>query len=181
MGWEATGDSWAGGQPGRDPGSPGLPAAGFEHGGAWAGAVPSAALAAALESAAGPDGLYDGAGTDALVGIAKQWAAIESWAGAGKLAALRAMTREDADGTPRLRRRPDLPGGWDDSLTYESPAPWARCRRGTSPPWPGRWAPGWPASAGSWPRAPSRWRRPGSSCSCSARWMSGPRRGADRG
>ena len=119
MGWEATGDSWAGGQPGRDPGSPGLPAAGFEHGGAWAGAVPSAALAAALESAAGPDGLYDGAGTDALVGIAKQWAAIEAWAGAGKLATLRAMTREDADGTPRLRRRPDLPGGWDDSLTYE--------------------------------------------------------------
>jgi hypothetical protein len=29
------------------------------------------------------------------------------------------MTREDADGTPRLRRRPDLPDGWDDSLAYE--------------------------------------------------------------
>ncbi len=44
---------------------------------------------------------------------------MESWAAAGKLAALRAMTREDADGTPRLRRRSDLPDGWDDSLTYE--------------------------------------------------------------
>ena len=44
---------------------------------------------------------------------------MESWAAAGKLAALRAMTREDADGTPLLRRRSDLPDGWDDSLTYE--------------------------------------------------------------
>ena len=69
--------------------------------------------------AAGPEDRYPGAGTDALVGIARQWAAVESWAAAGKLAALRAMTREDADGTPRLRRRPDLPDGWDDSLTYE--------------------------------------------------------------
>jgi hypothetical protein len=122
MGWEATGDSWAGGRPGQDPGlpePPGLPAAGFDHGGAWAAAVPSAGLAAALEDAAGPGDRYPGAGTDALVGIARQWAAIESWAAAGKLAALRAMTREDGDGIPRLRRRPDLPDGWDDSLTYE--------------------------------------------------------------
>jgi hypothetical protein len=72
-----------------------------------------------LERAAGSADRYDGAETDALVGIARQWAAVESWAAAGKLAALRAMTREDADGTPRLRRRPDLPDGWDDSLTYE--------------------------------------------------------------
>jgi len=130
MDWQSAGDSGTGGPPGRDPGPPrparqpcppgllGSPA-GFDLGGMWAEAAPSAALAVALERAAGPEGLYHGAGTDALVGIAKQWAAIESWAGAGKLAALRAMTREDADGTPRLRRRGDLPGGWDDSLTYE--------------------------------------------------------------
>ncbi len=122
MGWEATGDSWAGRQPGQDPGlpgSPGLPAAGFEHGGPWAEAAPSAALAVALERAAGPEDRYDGAETDALVGIARQWAAVESWAAAGKLAALRAMTREDGQGLPLLRRRQDLPDGWDDSLTYE--------------------------------------------------------------
>jgi hypothetical protein len=124
MDWQAAGDSWPGGQPGdhclpsQGRGLPGLPA-GFGHGGAWADAVPSAALAVALEQAAGPEGLYDGAGTDALVGIARQWAALESWAAASKLAALRAMTREDGDGTPRLRRRPDLPDGWDDNLTYE--------------------------------------------------------------
>jgi hypothetical protein len=122
MDWQAIGDPWPGGTPGQDPGlpvhDPGLPA-GFEHGGAWAGAAPCAALATALEHAAGPAGCYDGAGTDALVGIARQWAAVESWAAAGKLAALRAMTREDAGGIPRLRRRGDLPDGWDDSLTYE--------------------------------------------------------------
>jgi hypothetical protein len=115
MDWQATGDSWTDGQPGQESGLP----TGFEQGGPWAEATPSAGLTIALEQAAGPAGAYGGAGTDALVGIARQWAAVESWAAAGKLAALRAMTREDSDGTPRLRRRPDLPDGWDDSLTYE--------------------------------------------------------------
>src|ERR1700722_3142986 len=140
MGWQATGDPSAGGTPGRGPRPPapaglprrpGLPAApaglgpagshpaAFGHDGSWAQAAPSAALATALEHAAGPAGLYDGADTDALVGIARQWAAVESWAAAGKLAALRAMTREDADGRARLRRRPGQPEGWDDGLTYE--------------------------------------------------------------
>jgi hypothetical protein len=121
MNWQATGDSWAGGEPDQDsglPGPSGLPA-GFGHGGLWSTVAPSAALATALEGAAGPTDLYEDADTDALVGIARQWAAVESWAASGKLAALRAMTREDADGTPRLRRRPDLPDGWNDSLTYE--------------------------------------------------------------
>ncbi len=49
----------------------------------------------------------------------RQWAAVESWAAAGLLGALRAMMREDDTGAPVLRRRTDLPGGWDDSLTYE--------------------------------------------------------------
>jgi hypothetical protein len=115
MDWQATGDSWTGGEPGQDPGLP----ADFGHDSPWAEAAPSAALAAALEHAAGPAGLYEGADTDALIGITRQWAAVESWAAASKLAALRAMTCEDADGTPRLRRRGDLPDGWDDSLTYE--------------------------------------------------------------
>ena len=66
MGWEATGDPWTGGSPDRTPACPGP--RGFEHGGAWAEAVPSAALSSALETAAGPDDLYEGAQTDALVG-----------------------------------------------------------------------------------------------------------------
>jgi hypothetical protein len=118
MGWEADSDSRPGGSPGRGEPLPGLPA-GFEHGGPWAKTPPSAALAAALEAAAGPEDLYEGADTDALVGIARQWAAIESWAAAGLMGSLRAMTREDSSGRPLLRRRNDLPEGWDDSLTYE--------------------------------------------------------------
>src|SRR5580693_5494491 len=118
MGWQA-GDNP---QPGKEPGPGGcLPALpeGFAHGGPWDAAPPSALLAAALEAAAGPDNRYPDAGTDALVGIVRQWAAVESWAASGKLTALRAMMREDAEGTPLLRRRSDLPDGWDDSLNYE--------------------------------------------------------------
>ncbi len=118
MGWQADRGSWPGGASGQDEGLPEL-LAGFGHGGAWDTAVPSAALAAALEAVAGTDGLYAGADVDALVGIARQWAAIESWAAAGLLGTLRAMMREDKEGRPLLRRRADLPEGWDDSLNYE--------------------------------------------------------------
>jgi hypothetical protein len=124
MDWQTADDSRPGEQPGGGSGLPRPPrlqgtTAGFDHGGTWATAAPSAALAVALETAAGPARLYDDADNDALVGIARQWAALESWAAAGKLAALRAMTREDHSGTPLPRRRSDLPDGWDDSLTYE--------------------------------------------------------------
>ena len=117
MDWQAAGD-WPGGTPGRDAGLSALLAA-FGHGGAWEAAVPSAALAVALEAAAGPGGAYEGADTDALIGIVRQWAAVESWAAAGLLGALRSMMRDDDAGSPVLRRRADLPGGRDDSLTYE--------------------------------------------------------------
>ena len=122
MGWQATGDPWTGGAPDRDARGPAPTAwtpAGFDHGGPWAAVSPVRGARRRPGARCWAGDLYDGAGTDALVGIARQWAAVESWAASGKLAALRAMTREDADGTPRLRRRPDLPDGWDDSLTYE--------------------------------------------------------------
>ena len=117
MDWQANGD-WPGGEPGRDADLPALLAA-FAHGGSLETALPSAALAMALERAAGPRGTYGDADTDALVGIARQWAAVESWAAAGLMGALRAMMREGSTGAPVLRRRTDLPGGWDDSLNYE--------------------------------------------------------------
>jgi hypothetical protein len=118
MGWQADQDSWPGDAPRQDDGLPGL-LAGFEHGGPWDAAVPSATLAMALEAAAGPEHQYEGAGASALVGIVRQWAAIESWAAAGMLGALRALMREDGEGRALLRRRDDLPEGWDDSLNYE--------------------------------------------------------------
>ena len=119
MGSQADDDDPGPGEaPGPGPGLPGL-LAGFERGGAWEAAAPSAALAAALQAAAGPDGLYEGAEAGALVGIAARWATMESWAAAGTLGALRAMTREDGQGRPLTRRRNDLPDGWDDSLIYQ--------------------------------------------------------------
>jgi hypothetical protein len=118
MGWQGDRNPRAGQVPGPGERRP-APTEGFEHGGPWAAASPSAAVAAALEAAAGPQDRYDGADTDALVGIVSRWAAVESWAAAGKLAALRAMMREDGGGAPLLRRRPELPDAWDDSLNYE--------------------------------------------------------------
>jgi hypothetical protein len=118
MGWQAEHGSWPGETPRQGAGLPQL-LTGFQHDGPWAVAAPSAALATALEAAAGPEDLYEGADTAALVGIVRQWAAIESWAAAGLLAALRAMMREDREGSPLLRRRGDLPDGWNDSLNYE--------------------------------------------------------------
>lgn len=118
MGWQADRDSWPGGTSGQGEGLPEL-LAGFGQGGVWETAPPSALLAMALEAAAGPEGLYEGTDADALVGIVRQWAAIESWASAGMLATLRAVVRENAEGRPLLRRRGDLPEGWDDSLNYE--------------------------------------------------------------
>jgi len=118
MGWQEDRDPWPGDAPRPGDGLPDL-LAGFEHGGAWDAAAPSAGLTAALEAASGPLGRYDGADTGALVGIVRQWAAIESWAASGMFAALRAMMREDGEGRPLLRRRSDLPDGWDDSLNYE--------------------------------------------------------------
>ena len=118
MGWQADDDPGPGSSPGPGGSPPDLLAA-FEHGGAWDTAAPSARLAAALAAAAGPDGLYEGAEVGALVGIVRKWAAIESWAAAEMLGALRAMTREDGQGRPLLRQRGDLPDGWSDSLNYQ--------------------------------------------------------------
>jgi Domain of unknown function (DUF222) len=118
MGWQADDDPGPGDTPGPGGSLPDLLAA-FEHGGAWDAAAPSAPLVAALAAAAGPGGLYEGAEAGAMVGIVRQWAAIESWAASGMFAALRAMMREDGQGRPLLRRRTDLPDGWSDSLNYE--------------------------------------------------------------
>ena len=118
MGSQADDEPGPGGAPGPGGSLPELLAS-FDHGGAWETAAPSAALAAALETAAGPEGLYDGAGTGSLVGIARQWTALESYAAARTLGALRAMTREDSEGRPLTRRRTDLPDGWGDTLNYQ--------------------------------------------------------------
>ena len=118
MGFQADDDPGPGSTPGPGGSLPNLLAA-FEHGGTWDKAAPSARLVTALAAAAGSGGLYEGAEAGAMVGIVRQWAAVESWAAAETLGALRAMMREDGEGRPLLRRRNDLPDGWTDSLNYE--------------------------------------------------------------
>lgn len=105
--------------PGPSP-SPG----GFAHGGAWDTCRPSAGLAAALEAVSGPDWSCPGADRDELVGLARQWQALESWAAAGKLGVLRAMISAESEQWPDDRSGSghsigDPSGGWPKSLTHE--------------------------------------------------------------
>ena len=103
--------------PGGGPRDPRL--AGFAKGGEWDACPPSAALAAALEAASGPEWRCPGASRDELVGLLRQWQALESWAAAGKLGVLRALIRDDDQPLPGGGYHGDLPEGWTKSLTHE--------------------------------------------------------------
>ncbi|HEY3883228.1 MAG TPA: DUF222 domain-containing protein [Trebonia sp.] len=109
-----TGDEPAASLPDRDPRLPG-----FAEGGDWDASLPSAALAAALESASGPGWRCHGAEHDELLGLVRQWQALESWAAAGKLGVLRALIREDDEPLQGGGCHGDLPDGWSKSLTHE--------------------------------------------------------------
>jgi hypothetical protein len=54
-----------------------------------------------------------------MLGMLRQWQALESWAGAGKLGLLRALIRDDDQPLPGGGYHGDLPGGWTKSLTHE--------------------------------------------------------------
>ena len=86
--------------------------AGFAEGGEWDTCPPSAELTGVLESVSGSDWECPGATDVELVGIARRWAAIESWAGAAKLGVIRALIRnEDEPRCPRASRRASrMPG-----------------------------------------------------------------------
>jgi hypothetical protein len=110
-----TGDEPTPSLPGRDALLPG-----FANGGAWGACPPSASLAAALETVAGQDWRCLGAEHDDLLGLLRQWQALESWAAAGKLGVLRALIREDDQPLPGGGFHGDLPDGWSKSLTHEA-------------------------------------------------------------
>ena len=100
--------------PAHDPRTPG-----FVKGGEWDASRPSAALAAALEAASGDEWRSPGATRDELLGMLRQWQALESWAAAGKLGLLRALVRDDDQPLPGGGYHGDLPDGWSRSLTHE--------------------------------------------------------------
>ena len=131
MGGQPGGDSGTGGEPGPGSGLPGRGAScgapagrdqslsGFAKDGRWDACPPSAALAGALEAASGPEWYCPGASRDEMIGLLRQWQALESWAAAGKLGVLRALVREDDQPLPGGGYHGDLPDGWTRSLTHQ--------------------------------------------------------------
>ena len=131
MTWYSNGGIRVGWEPGQGgahnvpgPELPGAPApdprpAGFARNGEWDVCPPSAALAVALEGASGPAWSCVGASRDELVGLLRRWAALESWAAAGRLGVLRALIREDDQPLPGGGCHGDLPDGWSKSATHE--------------------------------------------------------------
>lgn len=120
MGEESGAGHGAGAESRRESSPPASPSlAGFADGGEWDACPPSAGLAAATAAASGPEWRCPGATDDQLVGLLRGWAAIESWAAAGRLGVVREMMRRED--TPWLpgNRHGDLPDAWSDSLEYE--------------------------------------------------------------
>jgi hypothetical protein len=93
--------------------------AGFARDGEFDTCPPSAGLAVALEAAAGAGWRCPGASHDELLGLLRQWQAVEAWAAAGRLGVLRALIRQDDEPLPGGAYRGDLPEGWSKSLTHE--------------------------------------------------------------
>ncbi|HVT67394.1 MAG TPA: DUF222 domain-containing protein, partial [Trebonia sp.] len=106
-------DNATGAAPGPLPSARPAGCAGFEPDGFWDSAAPSAALAAALEAASRAIGSHD-----QQVGVLRQWQALEAWAAAGKLQALRTLTAEGPV-LPGASYRYGPSGGWPKSLTHE--------------------------------------------------------------
>jgi hypothetical protein len=131
MGWQPGSGSADGAGAESDP-DPDLPSgaasggtgrddrlAGFAKHGAWDKCPPSAALAAALETASGKEWRCPGANRDEMFGLLRRWAALESWAVAGKLGTLRALIRDEDQPQSGGGFHGDLPDGWTKSLTHE--------------------------------------------------------------
>ncbi len=124
MGWQPGKDNGTGSAP--DPGLPGVaePARdprlpGFRKDGEWDTCRPTAALAAVLEAASGAEWRCPGATGDEMLGLLRQWQALESWAAAGKLGLLRSLIRDDDQPLPGGGYHGDLPDGWTKALTHE--------------------------------------------------------------
>jgi hypothetical protein len=68
---------------------------------------------------AGPDWRCPGADPDELIGVLRRLAALESWASAAKLAAIRELIRQDDLPSLARPRHGDLPDKWSESVNHE--------------------------------------------------------------
>jgi hypothetical protein len=111
------------GLPGGSPGVPGprttpdLRLGDFAKGGAGDVCPPGPDLAAAIADLSGSDWRCTGATDAELVGLLGRWAAVESWAAAGKLGVTRELIRRR--GLPGVDSHGDLPDAWEDDLSHE--------------------------------------------------------------
>src|SRR6185437_2145117 len=120
-------------QSGRDPG-PGGGAAGtpprsrdprlaaFAHGGAGDVFPPGGWLAMTIDDLSGPGRRCAGASDDELAGLLGRWAAVESWAAAGKLGVAAELARRRARPGHQGRRPADLPDAWEEGTGHEAAA-----------------------------------------------------------
>ncbi|MDX6419276.1 MAG: hypothetical protein QOG28_3896 [Trebonia sp.] len=92
---------------------------GFTRGGEWDACLPGPELAAVLTAVAGPQWRCPGAESDELIGVLRRLAALESWASAAKLAAIRELIRQDDLPFPARPRHGDLPDEWSGSVNHE--------------------------------------------------------------
>jgi hypothetical protein len=123
-------------EPGRDPGAPGGPGgtsgpggtgqagrdpwlAGFAQHGPGDTCPPGPALAALVADLSGPGWRCDGATDDELMGLMGRWAALESWAAAGKLGVTRELLRRRAVALPGTVAVDGLPEVWDEGTGHE--------------------------------------------------------------
>jgi Domain of unknown function (DUF222) len=114
------------GLPGGSAGAPGRARdprlAGFAEGGPGDTCPPSAVLARVVDDLSGPDRRCGGATDEELIGLLGRWGALESWAAAGKLAAVRELIRRRARpglGGYQPPRHGDLPDQWHEGLAHE--------------------------------------------------------------
>ncbi len=95
--------------------APGRPGAGFASGGVHDKALPGPSLATSVTAAAGTGWAYGQISDDELIGVLGAWQRTESWAAAGRLAAIAEL----------IRRRPA--DACRDRATYGGdPAPWGK-------------------------------------------------------
>ncbi|HEX3512572.1 MAG TPA: DUF222 domain-containing protein, partial [Trebonia sp.] len=130
MGWQP-GEGRGTGGPGEPVPGPGWPdshsgpaprderLSGFMRGGEWDACPPGPELAAVLTAVAGPQWRCPGAEPDELIGVLRRLAALESWASAAKLAAIRELMRQDDLPSLARPRHGDLPDEWSDSVNHE--------------------------------------------------------------
>jgi hypothetical protein len=76
-------------------------------------------LAMMLDELSGPDRRCPAATDDELIGMLGRWAAVESWAAAGKLGLLAELARRRAKPGHEHRRPADLPGALEEGTGHE--------------------------------------------------------------